>query len=156
MRLLHAYLLGFLLLATLSSCSPINVGSEGRWDFQTGEFSWRSGTVRLPPGWTYAQRGSADSFAGAFVSPDGKRWIGFDIGGSAGLWATEEDCLFDESVVDNTRIWTAQLCRDKDTQTPNRYAVTFPDSGPANFYMRADNAVDAEPIWFIAQSFRPN
>lgn len=155
MRLPHPNLLGVLLLTILSSCSPMDLGADGRWDFRTGEFSWRSGTVRLPPGWTYAERGSADSFTGAFVAPDGKRWLGFDIGGHAGLWATEKDCLFEERIVGDARVWTGQLCPDGDPQTTNRYAVTFPDSGPASFYMRANNMADAEPIRFIARSFRP-
>jgi hypothetical protein len=128
-------------------------GSVGSWDFRTGEFNWWSGTVRLPPGWTYQERNEGDSFSGAFVSPDGKQWLGFDIGGYAGFWATPGDCLFEERIVDGARVRTAQRCPDGDPQTPNRYAVTFPDSGIANFFIYAKDLDGAAPIWFIARSF---
>lgn len=150
-----------IILASLWTCSllscdgRIQLGTNASWTARTGEFNWGRGTVNLPPGWTYAERGSADSFAGAFVAPDREQWLGFDIGGYAGLWAKPEDCLFEERVVDGARVWTAQHCPDGDPQTTNRYAVTFPDSGPANFHMRATNTTYAEPIWFIARSFRP-
>jgi hypothetical protein len=153
-RFRNPYLFGLLLiLISFPSCRPMKFGSVGSWNFWTGEFRWTRGTVRLPPGWTYQERNEGDSFSGAFVSPDRKQWLGFDMGSYAGFWATPSDCLFEERIVRGARVWTARSCPDP--RRLSRYAVTFPDSGIANFFIYTNNIADAEPIWFIARSFRP-
>jgi len=117
-----------------------------RWDRNSETYTWPEGEVRLPRGFTFRQDRGTDTVEGHFTSPDGRVVVRLDIGGYAGVYAKREDAVrFAETVVDGRRVWIATQRR------PFRVAVTFPDSGCANFY--ADSA-DGGAIEAIARSFR--
>ena len=149
-------LAGIVLLG--SACSRISVPG-GSWDGPSATFTWRMGSVRLPPGFTYRLGVGGDSFQGSFTAPDRRVVVDHDIGASyiSGVYASREGSLvFNERIVNGARVWTAT----KKQQLPNgrhtfRYAVTFPDSECANFFLYSSNPEDAVTIDFIARSFEP-
>jgi hypothetical protein len=121
------------------------------WNSKSGKFTWWRGEVTLPTGLKYRGEPS-DSFAGHFTSLDGKLVIRHDIGGYAGAYASPRDGFhFEERVVDGVRVWTARRDRSRTTL----FAVTFPDSGCANFFLESSRIEDAAIIDSIARSFRP-
>jgi len=130
--------------------------SSGTWNPKSGKFSWGAGEVTLPVGFTYREEPS-DTFEGRFTSPDGKLVIRHDIGGYAGVYASREGAFFfEEDAVEGARVWIAK--RDQPGRTGARTtlaAVTFPDSGCANFFLESTKAEDAALINSIARSFRP-
>lgn len=123
------------------------------WNPDTGRFAWWAGQVTLPPGYTHHARYGGDSYAGYFVSPDERLTVEFDIGGYAGHFANRKDAdYFEEGMVNGARVWIAKCCSSHGTGT---YAVTFPDSGCANFFLHSSKDADAAVIYSIARSFRP-
>jgi hypothetical protein len=125
------------------------------WDKRSGLFRWSGGEVTLPVGFSYEQDVS-DTFEGHFTSPDGKLIIHHDIGGYAGAWAKSKvSDAFEERLVEGARVWTGQHRSRAVGDSTVRFAVTFPDNGCANFYIRSNDANDAAIIGAIAQSFRP-
>jgi hypothetical protein len=142
-----------------SACNRISF-PDGGWDGGSATFTWRAGSVRLPPGFTYRPSRGGDSFVGRFTSPDRKLVVEHDIGACyiSGAYASrEESLLFNERIVDGARVWTAA----KDQPLPNgghtfRFAVTFPDGGCANFFLYSSRHEDAGTIDFIARSFQPS
>lgn len=127
------------------------------WDERSGTFRWPQGEVRLPAGFRYQPDNGGDTFEGHFTSADGKVVVRYDIGWYAGVWAKPEGSLFfEEKVVEGARVWTAKRGRPGSTGgNTNVVAVTFPDCGCANFFVKSSQGEDAEPIAFIARSFRP-
>jgi hypothetical protein len=121
------------------------------WNSKSGKFTWWRGEVTLPVGLRY--RGvPSDTFEGRFTSPDGKLVIRHDIGGYAGAYASRRDAFsFEERVVEGARVWTARRYRGRATLM----AVTFPDSGCANFFLESSRIEDAAVIDSIARSFQP-
>ena len=113
--------------------------------------------MRLPTGFSYRVDQGIDTFEGHFTSADGAVVVRHDIGGYAGAWASRKGALaFHERVVGRARVWTAK--RDwPDGQAGHTLlvAVTFPDSGCANFFVKSSKPEDAATIEFIATSFRP-
>ena len=142
----------------LPSCAqrlPLPKGAS--WNSTTATFIWWGGAVTLPIGFSYEVDQGADTFEGHFTSPDGKVIIRHDIGGYAGAWANpKQSKVFKETTIDGARVWIAQ--RDwpdgKGSET-TLMAVTFPDSGCANFFLTSSNGTDGSLIEFMAQSFRP-
>ena len=129
----------------------------GSWNRSSEKFIWWAGEVTLPLGFTY--RGDpSDSFAGHFTSPDGKPIIHHDIGGYAGAYAANQDAFFfEERVVDGARVWLAKKDWLKGASKGTTLgAVTFPDSGCANFFLESTKTEDASLLSSIAGSFRPN
>lgn len=120
-----------------SACNRISF-PDGGWDGGSATFTWRAGSVRLPPGFTYRPGWGGDSFEGRFTSPDRKLVVDHDIGACyiSGAYASREKSLvFDERIVDGARVWTAT----KEQELPNGghtflFAVTFPDHECANFF----------------------
>jgi hypothetical protein len=94
-----------------------------------------------------------DTFVGRFISQDRRVVVQHDIGGYAGVYASRVGASgFEEWAVDGARVWTAQKeLRDHKLIV----AVTFPDSGCANFILESATPGDAGIIDFIAHSFRP-
>jgi hypothetical protein len=144
-------------LLGISCAEHPQLPSGVRWSGKSGTFAWGSGEVTLPSGFTYQVDQGADTFEGHFTSPDGKTVVGYDIGWYAGAWATREKAFFfDARVVDGARVWTAK--RDWPDGKGGRttlVAVTFPDSGCANFFLASARVEDATFMHFIARSFRP-
>jgi hypothetical protein len=142
-----------------SACNRISF-PDGGWDGGSATFTWRAGSVRLPPGFTYRPGGGLDSFEGRFTSRDGKLVVAHDIGACyiSGAYASREKSLvFDERIVDGARVWTAT----KERPLPNGrhtllFAVTFPDYECANFFLNSAKPEDAATIDFIARSFQPS
>jgi hypothetical protein len=141
-----------------SACNRISF-PDGGWDAESATFTWRTGSVRLPPGFTYRRSRGGDSFEGPFSSPDRKLVVDHDIGAPyiSGVYASREGSLvFNERIINDVRVWTAT----KDQPLPNglhtfRFAVTFLDSDCANFFLYSSNPEDAVTIDFIARSFEP-
>lgn len=142
-----------------SACNRISF-PDGGWDGGSATFTWRAGSVRLPAGFTYRPGRGQDSFEGRFTSRDRKLVVDHDIGACyiSGAYASREESLvFNETIVDGARVWTAT----KDQPLPNgrhifRFAVTFPDSGCANFISYSSKPEDAATSDFIARSFQPS
>ena len=127
------------------------------WNPESGTFAWWGGQVSLPAGFTYQVDQGADSFEGHFTSADGKLVIRHDIGGYAGTWADRKTSFFfHEDVIDGARVWIAKSeWPDGKGGRTTLVAVTFPDSGSANFFLKSTKLEDALPVDFIARSFRP-
>lgn len=106
-----------------------------------------------------SSRSGADTFEGHFTSADGKLVIRHDIGGYAGAWARrDKSFFFRENVIGDARVWIAKRewpdGKGKGGRT-TLVAVTFPDSGCANFFLESSKPEHATPVDFIARSFRP-
>jgi hypothetical protein len=129
------------------------------WNAKSATFSWWSGQVTLPAGFSYEQDHAGDTFEGHFISSDGKTTIRHDIGGYAGAWADwDKSFLFEETVVEGARVWISkQLWPSSNGVRTILTAVTFPDSGCANFFLSLDapESKDVALIESIAKSFRP-
>jgi hypothetical protein len=133
-------------------CDPLPQGVY--WDRKSGVFEWWSGKVTLPPRFSY-QTDPTDTFEGHFTSPDGKLVIRHDIGSYAGAWAHRDDThSYEEWIVGGARVWTGRRPWGRE-RSSILVAVTFPDSGCANFYVEYATEEDAEVIKSIAKSFRP-
>jgi hypothetical protein len=141
----------------LTSCTRhYGFPSDASWDEKSAAFGWVSGGVRLPIGFKY-QVEPGDTFTGHFTSRDGKVVIQHDIGGYAGVWAErKKSTSFEEKVVEGSRVWIAHRnWPDGKGGNTTLVAVTFPDSGLANFYVESPNREGVEVINFIALSFHP-
>ncbi len=142
------------------SCGPHRPLPKGvTWNPESATFAWWGGKVTLPIGFTYQVDHGGDTFEGHFTSADGKLVIRHDIGGYAGAWASRDNAFFfREDVIDGARVWIAKRDwpdgKGKGGHT-TLVAVTFPDSGCANFFVESSRPEDATPVDFIASSFRP-
>jgi len=145
-------------LSTLLACSHrATVPPRLSWDARSATFRWWAGEVKLPIGYTHHADQGTDTDQGHFTSTDGALIVRYDIGGYAGAYASHHGAsLFEERLVDGARAWTAQR--------PEPYgkgghtilvAVTFPDSGCANFFLRSSNPEAAAIIESVVKSFRP-
>lgn len=157
MRKLLCFLAAVTLL--LCSCNHRAALTKGtKWDENTGTFSWWSGEVKLPAGYSYQEHRGVDTFVGHFTGSNKGLTVYYDIGGPAGAYASRNAAnSFSERIVEGARVWTAK--KDWPDGKGGRtvlVAVTFPDSGCANFYLKSPKNEDAAVIDFIAQSFHPN
>jgi len=152
----HRVCLTFLALF-LACCGRRPLPRGASWDAKSGRFTWWSGEVTLPRGFTYQVDNGADTFQGHFTSPDGKQVVRHDIGGYAGAWAAQNKSFyFAETVVEGSRVWIAKRdWQDGRVDHTTLIAVTFPDSGCANLYLASSRSESAAIIEFIARSFRP-
>jgi len=128
------------------------------WDKESGTFAWGSGEVKVPSGFTYQVDPGVDTFEGHFIAPDGKLILRHDIGWYAGAWASAKDASsFEERLIEGARIWTARRhWPDGRGGTTTLLAITFPDSGCANFFLYVPRVEDAQLITQLAQSYRPH
>jgi hypothetical protein len=122
------------------------------WDPDSGRFAWGSGQVTLPTGFKYHLNYGGDTFEGYFTSPDGRLVIRHDIGPYAADCSKREGALPGEKLVEGARVWVAHRDRGPSGALA---AVTFPDSGCANFYLYSDKTEGAAIIDSLALSFRP-
>jgi hypothetical protein len=142
----------------LGACAQrLSLPKDASWNAKSATFAWWGGEVALPVGFIYRVDQGTDSFEGHFTSPDGKVVVRHDIGGYAGAWAARGKALvFAETVVEDTRVWTAKRdWPDGKGGHTTLIAVTFPDSGCANFFLESSKPEDAAVINFVARSFRP-
>lgn len=120
----------------LSCARRLSMPNGASWDPKSATFTWWRGEIRLPLGFSYSVDQGADTFEGHFTSRDRKLIVRHDIGGYAGAWASRKGAFhFEEREVDGARVWTAK--RDYPDGKGGRttlVAVTFPDSGCANFF----------------------
>jgi len=142
------------------SCArQLQLPKDATWSPDTGKFAWSGGEVKLPVGFTYQVDQGADSFEGHFTSADGKLVIRHDIGVFAGHFASQKESLFfRENVIDGARVWVAKTAWPDGKGTGGLItlvAVTFPDSGCANFFLKSSRPEDAALVDQIARSFRP-
>lgn len=123
------------------------------WKPESGVFSWGSGSVTIPSGFTYHRQNGIDSVVGYFKSDDGSRIIRHDIGELAGEHGGTGDF---ESAVEGSRLRLGRA-RYIDDKGAMRYlsAVSFIDAGCANFSISAANEQDVAAIELVAKSFRP-
>jgi hypothetical protein len=144
----------FLISFTLWGHSCWDSLPEGvRWDSKTGHFEWWSGEVWLPPDFTYRTL-PTDTFEGEFTSPDKTLVVQHDIGFYAGAWAKDPRAYsFEERIVEGSRVWIGRHSWGRGNST--LVAVTFPDSGCANFFVESGTREGAEVIHRIANGFRP-
>ena len=118
------------------------------WNWQTGRFAWGSGEVRLPHGFFYTADMGMDSDVGHFTGPGGRVVIRHDIGAYAGAWATPCRSLMVEAWEANgARVWLGASAYS--------VAVTFPDSGMANFWVERVDREAIQVLEALARSFRP-
>ncbi len=118
------------------------------WNWQTGRFAWEAGEVRLPRGYRYTMDVGMDSDEGHFTGPGGRVVIRHDIGSYAGAWATPcRSLLVEEWEVGGSRVWLGT--------SEYRVAVTFPDSGMANFFVDRGSREAIQVLQVLARSFRP-
>ena len=127
------------LILSGSRSTRLGLPAHAYWNEATGRFSWERGEVTIPNGFTYQVDQGADTFEGHFTSDDGHITFRHDIGGYAGAWAKS----LNERSVAGARVWTSKR------------AVTFPDSGCANFFFPESSIEAALVIERIATSFRP-
>jgi hypothetical protein len=123
------------------------------WKGESGAFSWGSGEVKLPAGFTYKANYGIDTFVGQFTSQDGNLVIEHDIGELAGEHGGMGKS---ETLTEGSRVRVGRAIRHDDNGRTTFFSkVSFPDSGCANFYVESHNENDAAAIEFIARSFRP-
>lgn len=157
----NCILTGLLAVCSLLDSSCANrppMPKDANWDAGSGKFTWASGEVVVPAGFTYLPDWGADTFVGRFTSPDGRVVVSHDIGTTASIWARRDKATtsFTESVVDGARVWVAK--REWLSGLGGRiamYAVTFPDSGCASFYLESSEPQDSKVIESLARSFHP-
>ena len=124
------------------------------WEAESGTFGWGSGQVQLPTGFTYEAHRGIDTSVGRFTSRDGRLVILHDIGRLAGEYAGTGE--FEETLSEGSRVKiTHRKEPDGEVGTTVFAAVSFPDSGGANFYLTSSSEEHLATVDFIAQSFRP-
>jgi hypothetical protein len=123
------------------------------WQKESAVFSWGTGEVRMPAGFTYARETGIDTFMGLFTSEDGRLVIEHDIG----KLAAEHGGIGNmETLIEGSRVRFGSVTRhDEKGGKEYFFKVSFPDASCANFYLESANERDAAIIQFIARSFRP-
>lgn len=126
------------------------------WNKHTSQFVWHRGSVQFPNGFNYSIGSNDDTFEGQFFSRENAVEIFHDIGGYAGAWAQKKDAqVFKERFAGRARIWIAIHYNPNGRGGKNpRIAITFPDSGCANFYAYSDSPQAVATIEFLAASFK--
>jgi hypothetical protein len=123
------------------------------WKGEVGAFSWGSGEVKLPAGFTYKAYRGMDTLMGHFTSQDGKLLITHDIGELAGEHGGMGKS---ETLTEGSRVRVGRaISSDSNGPTTFFSRVSFPDSGCANFYLESLDEKDAAVIEYIAGSFHP-
>ncbi|MGC4048973.1 MAG: hypothetical protein QM757_05565 [Paludibaculum sp.] len=95
---------------------------------------------------------------GRFTAPNGRVVVLHEIGTSAGIWARRDNTTtsFRESVVDGVRVWVAKRSWPGGPESRIAlFAVTFPDSDCASFYLESSEQEDGKVIDTVARSFHP-
>lgn len=127
------------------------------WNKHTSQFVWHGGSIQFPKGFNYSIRSNDDTFEGQFNSRDNAVEIVHDIGGYAGAWAQHKDAqVFKEKFAGRARIWIAIHYNPNSRGGKDPLiAITFPDSGCANFYAYSDSPQAIVTFEFLAASFKP-
>ena len=122
------------------------------WSDESCTFSWGSGEIRLPAGFTYKREHGMDTFVGRFTSQDGNLVIHYDIGELAG---EHGGVGRSETLKEGSRVRVGRARSDAEGHTAFFAKVSFPDNGCANFYIESANENDLAVIDFLARTFRP-
>jgi hypothetical protein len=123
------------------------------WQKESAVFSWGTGEVKMPAGFTYARETAIDTFMGRFTSENGGLVIEHDIG----ELAAEHGGIGNmETLIEGSRVRFGSVARDDEKGGKEYFfKVSFPDASCANFYLDSTNEKDSAFIQFIARSFRP-
>ena len=79
------------------------------WQKESAVFSWGTGEVTMPPGFTYARETGIDTFMGRFTSEDGSLVIEHDIG----KLAAEHGGMANlETLIEGSRVRFGRVTRD--------------------------------------------
>jgi hypothetical protein len=123
------------------------------WQKESAVFSWGTGQVKIPAGFTYARETGIDTFVGRFTSKDGSLVIEHDIGELAAEHAGMGNL---ETMIEGSRVRFGSVAYAGEKGGKEYFfKVSFPDASCANFYLESANEKDAVIIEFIARSFRP-
>jgi hypothetical protein len=123
------------------------------WRKESGVFSWGTGQVQIPAGFTYARETGIDTFVGRFTSEDGRLVIEYDIGELA---AEHGGMGRSETPTEGSRVRFGRATYSEKGSTKYFFKVSFPDSGCANFSLESAREKDAAIAEFIARSFCPS
>ncbi len=127
-----------------------------QWNREPGVFEWYAGKVRFPHGFHYERDASCDSDQGRFTSFLHSAVVFHDIGSYAGAFANPRSSdFFQESTVNGFRVRIAMRAQTYPNSPKHFFAVTFPDSGCANFFFASNDPADAALIHQIAKSYQP-
>ena len=120
---------------------------------ESAVFSWGTGQVKIPSGFTYAREIGIDTFVGRFTSENGSLVIEHDIG----KLAAEHGGIGSlETLIEGSRVRYGSVAHDDEKGGKEYFfKVSFPDASCANFYLDSTNEKDAAIIEFMARSFRP-
>ena len=123
------------------------------WQKESAVFSWGTGEVKMPAGFTYARETGIDTFMGLFTSEDGSLVIEHDIGELAAEHGGMGNL---ETLIEGSRVRFGSVAHDDEKGGKEYFfKVSFPDASCANFYLESANEKDSAIIQFIARSFRP-
>ncbi len=122
------------------------------WNAESGTFSWGSGEVKLPPGFTYHAERGIDTFVGRFTSRDGKIVIEHDIGELAAEHLGMGNV---QTISKGSRVLTGRAVASESGTTKFFAAVSFPDTGCANFYQESQSEKDLYAIELVRANYRP-
>lgn len=122
------------------------------WNPQSHVFSWGPGSVRIPSGFEHQPAHGIDTLVGDFISTERKLVIRYDIGDLAGEHGGIGGM---ETLNQGARVRSGQTISDLNGVPKTFAAVSFPDSGCANFFLESLNKSDAVLIEEIGKSYRP-
>jgi hypothetical protein len=123
------------------------------WQKESAVFSWGTGEVKMPAGFTYARETGIDTFMGLFTSEDGRLVIEHDIGELAAEHGGMGNM---ETLIEGSRVRYGSVAHDNEKGGKEYFfKVSFPDASCANFYMESTSEKDVALIEVIARSFRP-
>lgn len=145
-------------ILVLNSCyRHLALPQNAHWNREPGVFDWGLGSITLPHGFYYQQDQGIDSFVGHFASVLHSVVVKHDIGAYAGSFANPRTPdFYREFKVGGARVRIAMRAQQYPNHPRHFFAVTFPDSGLANFYFASNDPADSLLLDQIARSYRPH
>jgi hypothetical protein len=123
------------------------------WRRESAVFTWGTGEVKIPAGFTYVREHGIDTFMGRFTSEDRGLTIEHDIGELAGEHGGMGNL---ETLTEGSRVrFGGATYPDERGDKKYFFKVSFPDASCANFYLESTSEKDAAVIESIARSFHP-
>lgn len=128
-------------LAVVSACSDPSEESrkifadQGSWKTVVLHKDW---SMDIPPGFEHVERTGADTKSGSIISKKENLEINYDIGAFSGPYANparKRKYIWYRSGTRHDAKYDYALDYEKDGKI---FFITYPDMGPANFYMRGN------------------
>lgn len=119
------------------------------WYEATSTLDWGGGKIEFPTGYEHHQNNGIDTRVGELHSADGQITVRYDIGELAG----EHGGIgtFTESLTNGHRVRTSNS-----TGVESRFmAISFPDSGCANFVVESQSGPASRIVNHINAKFKP-